>query len=186
MKTFKKILSKLRGKKEPGISNRPGISVFHGSSEPRSSLALPKVVDKRNADGHATYLSTSKNEASDYGKHIHHVTFHATHDELVNLDGPHGSQPKAVKEVLAKHKIPIGGGGEHSYQKTAIGLDYYHRLAHKLGGDDKASAEFRAHGIKGGYGESLPKSGEKTTVYSSYAPEKDTTVHKVEMAEKKK
>lgn len=150
--------------------------VFHGSKNKHKELKLPEKNNPKNADGHAIYVTTHKPEAISYGKHLHHVDFHAHDHELINLDRhTHNQHPEVkekIKKVAAKHGVSIHGKGEYSMARDAEAVDVVHRLGKKIG-YEKTTEEFKKHGIVGGYGESFSggKKGKpmvSSRVYSVY------------------
>lgn len=172
MKSFKHFLSGLIGNKTP---DAPAISLYHGSNEKRSELALPeKYARSRAEDGHAVYLSNDAAVSSKYGKVLHSVNLHAHEHEIMNLDIPVAKNHKEVVTKLMrigkKHGVSTSGSGDHTYYPFATGSDVLHRLGEKIG-HENATKEFAAHGIVAGVGaygrgdeRKLPKS------YAVYDP----------------
>ena len=175
---FKDFVSKKYRVKKP-------IKLYHGAHKAQKSLSLPATYSKaRAADGHAVYLSTSKDEAGTYGKNLHHVEFHTHKDHLIDLDRPIHEQSAHVKGVIKK--LTNNNVDKDPWEKQPIGLSFVQHVTKHITKDPiKTTKLLYSHGIHGGFGSSYsPKSKRSdSTVYSVYNPKKHLAVTKVDSNE---
>lgn len=156
--------------------------LYHGSAEPRSHLKLPDHDPKRTYygnDGAAVYLSSSKQEASGYGKVLHTVEYSG--ENHLDLD-------KHMKNLPPQHLIKLTKVFSKQdtydpthYAKHKTASDFVNAMGKKYGHVETSRRLVKA-GFDAGVGQSFvskeaKKSGKPdTTVYAVYNPKKTKVV----------
>lgn len=159
------------------------IKLHHGSNVKLKSAKLPDKFDRhRAADGHGFYMTDNKSEASSYGEHLHHVHFHADHENIIKMTHPMHKQSDTVKKAFKKLLPNVDHKKVNKYNKPGGPEleDYHEHLLNKHNGDGKkVSKLYLKHNIHGSHGESITGTRKKpvySNVYASYDPKRHVEI----------